>query len=179
MDAAGSSQVLTGLLCALAHAEGDSDLNLHGVVSRPYVQMTLEVLEDMGIDMEVLEEDEDARTLLLRIPGNQRPKAMDMAIDGDWSAAAFLLGLGALCAPSPECGRPAQHLHPSGRRPSRAPCCLAVAAWQAPTKAFRSWRASPNPSPSTSPIAPTSSLRLAALGCLWQKAKHAQGPASA
>ena len=99
VDAAGSSQVLTGLLCALAHAEGDSVLNLHGVVSRPYIQMTLEVLEDMGLDIELLEEDEDARTLLLRVPGSQRAQARDMAIDGDWSAAAFLLGLGALCAP--------------------------------------------------------------------------------
>ena len=99
VDAAGSSQVLTGLLCALAHAEGDSVLNLHGVVSRPYVQMTLEVLEDMGIDIDLLEEDEDARTLLLRVPGHQRAQARDMAIDGDWSAAAFLLGIGALCAP--------------------------------------------------------------------------------
>ncbi|HBS19343.1 MAG TPA: 3-phosphoshikimate 1-carboxyvinyltransferase, partial [Flavobacteriales bacterium] len=99
VDAAGSSQVLTGLLCALAHAEGDSVLNLHGVVSRPYIQMTLEVLEDMGLDIELLEEDEDARTLLLRVPGSQQAQARDMAIDGDWSAAAFLLGLGALCAP--------------------------------------------------------------------------------
>lgn len=99
VDAAGSSQVLTGLLCALAHAQGDSTMNLHGVVSRPYVQMTLEVLEDMGIHIEVVEEDPDARTMLLRIPGNQRAQAMDMAVDGDWSAAAFLLALGALCAP--------------------------------------------------------------------------------
>ncbi|MED5318182.1 MAG: 3-phosphoshikimate 1-carboxyvinyltransferase, partial [Bacteroidota bacterium] len=64
-----------------------------------YIQMTLEVLEDMGLDIELLEEDEDARTLLLRVPGSQQAQARDMAIDGDWSAAAFLLGLGALCAP--------------------------------------------------------------------------------
>ena len=99
LDVSGSSQVLTGLLCALAHAQADSKLHLHGVVSRPYVQMTLEVLEDMAIKIEVLEENAQERTWTLRVPGNQRAQALDVAIDGDWSAAAFLLGLGALCAP--------------------------------------------------------------------------------
>lgn len=99
LDASGSSQVLTGLMCALAHAEGDSTLTLQGLVSRPYLQMTLEVLEDMGIEIKVLNEDEDNRSMAIHVPGNQRASAMDVAVDGDWSAAAFLLALGALCAP--------------------------------------------------------------------------------
>jgi 3-phosphoshikimate 1-carboxyvinyltransferase len=99
LDAAGSSQVLTGLLCALPHAAGDSVLSLQGVVSRPYVDMTLEVLEDMGIRIDVLEDDTDERVLVLGMAGNQRAKSIDMTVDGDWSAAAFLLALGALCAP--------------------------------------------------------------------------------
>ena len=99
LDAAGSSQVLTGLLCALPHAKGDSVLSLQGVVSRPYVDMTLEVLEDMGIRIDVLEDDPDERVLVLSIAGNQRAQGLDLTVDGDWSAAAFLLALGALCAP--------------------------------------------------------------------------------
>ena len=99
LDAAGSSQVLTGLLCALPHATGDSVLSLQGVVSRPYVDMTLEVLEDMGIHIDVLEDDPDERVLVLSIAGNQRAQGLDLTVDGDWSAAAFLLALGALCAP--------------------------------------------------------------------------------
>lgn len=99
LDASGGSQVLTGLLCALAHAKGDSVLELHGLVSRPYVQMTLEVLEDMGILVHVLEEDENQRTMNVHIPGGQRASAIDLAVDGDWSAAAFLMGIGILCAP--------------------------------------------------------------------------------
>lgn len=99
LDAAGSSQVLTGLLCALPHAAGDSVLSLQGVVSRPYVDMTLEVLEDMGIRIDVLEDDPDERVLVLSIAGNQRAQGLDLTVDGDWSAAAFLLALGALCAP--------------------------------------------------------------------------------
>jgi len=99
LDAAGSSQVLTGLLCALPHAKGDSVLSLQGVVSRPYVDMTLEVLEDMGIRIDVLEDDPDERVLVLSIAGNQRAQGLDLTVDGDWSASAFLLALGALCAP--------------------------------------------------------------------------------
>lgn len=99
LDAAGSSQVLTGLLCALPHGKGDSVLSLQGVVSRPYVDMTLEVLEDMGIRIDVLEDDPDERVLVLSIAGNQRAQGLDLTVDGDWSAAAFLLALGALCAP--------------------------------------------------------------------------------
>ena len=86
-------------MCALAHAEGDSTLTLQGLVSRPYLQMTMEVLEDMGIEITILNEDEDNRSMAIHVPGNQRANAMDVAIDGDWSAAAFLLALGALCAP--------------------------------------------------------------------------------
>ena len=99
LDAAGSSQVLTGLLCALPHAPSDSVLSLQGVVSRPYVDMTLEVLEDMGIRIDILEDDTDERVLVLNVAGKQRAQAIDMTVDGDWSAAAFLLALGALCAP--------------------------------------------------------------------------------
>ena len=96
LDAAGSSQLLTGLFCALPHAEGNSLLNLHGVVSRPYLDMTLEVLEDMGIHVHVVEDDPDNRRMLVSIPGGQRATPLDMTVDGDWSAAAFLLVLGAL-----------------------------------------------------------------------------------
>lgn len=96
IDAAGSSQLLTGLLCALPHAEGNSVINLHGVVSRPYLDMTLEVLEDMGIHVHILEDDPDARRLLISIPGEQRATPADIAIDGDWSGAAFLMALGVL-----------------------------------------------------------------------------------
>ena len=113
LDSAGSSQVLTGLLCALAYADADSELHIEHVVSRPYLHMTLEVLEDMGIVVEVLED--EGRSLRVRIPGKQRATAMDAAVDGDWSAAAFLMALDCSVRPSLECGRPRQRLHPGGR----------------------------------------------------------------
>ena len=57
--------------------------------------MTLEVAEDMGLEVEL---EELPEALKLTIPGGQRAKAMDVTIDGDWSAGAFLMVLGALCA---------------------------------------------------------------------------------
>ena len=99
LDAGGSSQMLTGLLCALPHAPQNSTVKLNGLVSKPYLQMTMEILEDMGIQIQKLEESDDGRTMTLFVPGGQRAKAMEMTVDGDWSAAAFLLGIGALCAP--------------------------------------------------------------------------------
>ena len=99
IDCSESSQYLTGLLCALPLAEKGSTLHLTKVVSRPYVDMTLEMLEDAGLDIQVVADDEDHRTMSLQIPGGQRPQGRDVAMDGDWSGAAFLLGLGLLCSP--------------------------------------------------------------------------------
>ena len=48
--------------------------------------MTLEVAEDMGLEVEL---EEFPEALKLTIPGGQRAKAMDVTIDGDWSAGAF------------------------------------------------------------------------------------------
>ena len=98
LDANGTSQAITGLLCSLPLLEGDSKLTLHNVVSTPYMEMTLEMMEDFGLQVDA-HQVEDSRTWVLNMPGHQRAKAVDMTVDGDWSGAAFLLGLGLLCAP--------------------------------------------------------------------------------
>ena len=96
LDASNTSQCLSGLLIALAHADGDSRLSIDCVVSRPYVDMTLEIAEDMGLRHDV--EEREGGGLDIVIPGGQRAVAIDTTIDGDWSGSAFLLALGALCA---------------------------------------------------------------------------------
>ena len=98
IDAAGSSQVLSGLLASLSYAEGPSRLTIQNVVSRPYLDMTLEVLEDMGICIDIVEDNIDQRSIIVHIEGNQRARGIDMTVDGDWSAASYLLALGALCS---------------------------------------------------------------------------------
>ena len=91
LDASLSSQFLTGLLTALPCASGDTELSVEGLVSRPYIAMTLAVLRDFGL---VLEADEAFSHF--RIPGGQIPRPITTAVDGDWSGAAFLLVAGML-----------------------------------------------------------------------------------
>lgn len=78
-----SSQFITGLLFALPLLEGDSDLVLTTKLeSAAYVDMTLDALRQFGVAVE-------ARPDGWHIPGHQRPKARNMAAEGDWSQAAF------------------------------------------------------------------------------------------
>jgi len=89
VDGSGSSQFLTGLLLALPLAERDSILNVRGLVSRPYVDLTLQILELCGLRI--------GREGYGRfsIPAGQRFAAGNFRVEGDWSAAAFLFVLGA------------------------------------------------------------------------------------
>lgn len=88
-----SSQFITGLLMALPLLAGDSELRVIGQLeSRPYVDITLDVLNKFGIAIE-----RNAQGFI--IPGGQRFKSpASMRIEGDWSSAAFWLAAGALGA---------------------------------------------------------------------------------
>ena len=79
-----SSQFVTGLLYALPLLEGDSEIQLTtGLESRGYVDMTLDALAQFGVSVDY---DGDRR---FRVPGNQAYRHRDLAIEGDWSNAAF------------------------------------------------------------------------------------------
>ena len=95
LDGSVSSQFLTGLLLALPYAENDSKVTVKGITSRPYIDMTLEVLRTFDLDYTHETSDE---TDVFHIPSNQTGRGGNFSIDGDWSAAATLLVLGALCA---------------------------------------------------------------------------------
>lgn len=87
-----SSQFITGLLYTLPLLEGDSEILLTTELeSIGYLKLTLEVLRDFGIQMSYLEEKR-----MFKIPGNQRYKANDYTVEGDYSQAAFFLSAGAL-----------------------------------------------------------------------------------
>ncbi|MHC4818448.1 MAG: 3-phosphoshikimate 1-carboxyvinyltransferase [Planctomycetota bacterium] len=90
VDGALSSQFLSGLLLALPCAAEDSTLVAMNLASRPYVELTLELLRRFGVRID--REDEDR----FIIPGGQLPKIGDHRVEGDWSAAACLLVLGAV-----------------------------------------------------------------------------------
>ncbi|MCU0724465.1 MAG: 3-phosphoshikimate 1-carboxyvinyltransferase [Planctomycetes bacterium] len=90
VDGAVSSQLLTGLLLALPCARADSRLLVRDLASRPYVNLTLDILRRAGIR---IENDGFERFV---IPGGQRPRADAYTVEGDWSAAAFSFVLGAV-----------------------------------------------------------------------------------
>lgn len=83
IDGSESSQLLTGLLITLSQLENDSIIHAKNLKSIPYVNMTLECMAEFGL----LVHKQDFHTF--RIPGNQKVKAIDYHVEGDWSAASF------------------------------------------------------------------------------------------
>lgn len=89
-----SSQFITGLLFALPLCAGDSVIKLTSrLESKPYADMTVSVLRDFGIS--VREANIDGQLCYL-IRGNQRYKAKNCAVEGDFSQAAFFFTANAL-----------------------------------------------------------------------------------
>ncbi len=80
-----SSQFISGLLFALPLTEGDSTISLiPPVESRSYLELTLSALRAFGVRAEW----RDENTLL--VPGNQSYSPRSLAVEGDYSNAAFL-----------------------------------------------------------------------------------------
>jgi 3-phosphoshikimate 1-carboxyvinyltransferase len=90
VDGSTSSQFLSGLLMALPLAGRDSRLVVRDLKSRPYVDLTLQVLGECGIAVG----NEDYREFI--VPGGQAYAPGDLEVEGDWSAAAALLVAGAV-----------------------------------------------------------------------------------
>lgn len=87
VDGTISSQFITGLLLALPLLKGDSTLEIQGeLVSKDYVEITLDVLRLAGIRIE-------RTNHLFMIPGNQHYQAFKYEVEGDYSSAAFLYAL--------------------------------------------------------------------------------------
>ncbi len=80
-----SSQFITGLLFILPLLQGDSRLNLiPPVESRPYIDLTLQAMADFGVKAQWLDQN------TLAVKGNQKYKNREIAVEGDYSNAAFL-----------------------------------------------------------------------------------------
>jgi 3-phosphoshikimate 1-carboxyvinyltransferase len=93
VDGRESSQFLTGLLVALPLAEADTVLEVEGLASRGYVDLSIDTLRDFGVDVE-----RDSAYSRFSIRGWQSYHAARFDVEGDWSGAAFLLVAGALAA---------------------------------------------------------------------------------
>ncbi len=85
LDGRVSSQFLSGLLMALPLAQNDSVVRVDGLKSTPYIDMTLEVLEQFNV---VVTHQHYER---FHIPGKQFYTPTEVVCDADWSSAATLL----------------------------------------------------------------------------------------
>lgn len=90
VDGSVSSQFLTGLLMALPLAEEDTTIAVENAVSTPYLDMTIDLAYKFGVNIQHNDYKE------FYVEGGQKYEATDLAIEGDWSAAAMLLVAGAV-----------------------------------------------------------------------------------
>lgn len=90
LDGSLSSQFLTGLLMALPLVSEDSIIHVENLKSKPYIDLTLDLLSTFGID---IQKESDS---LFKIKGGQTYRPCTYTIEGDWSGASCLLVAGAI-----------------------------------------------------------------------------------
>ena len=90
VDGSVSSQFLTGLLMALPLAKEDTTIAVANAVSKPYLDMTIDLASKFGVNIQHNDYEE------FFVEGDQKYEAADLVIEGDWSAAAMLLVAGAI-----------------------------------------------------------------------------------
>ena len=78
-----TSQLLSALLITMPFLNGDSEIICKNLVSKNYVDITLEMLKNLGIN--ILNKSYER----FIIKGNQKLKKNKIVIEGDWSSAAF------------------------------------------------------------------------------------------
>jgi 3-phosphoshikimate 1-carboxyvinyltransferase len=89
-DGSVSSQFITGLLMALPVVRPDSVLVVENLVSKPYIELTLKIQHEFGIEII----NENFRRF--SITGGQSYRPGNFTVEGDWSGAAFLMVMGAI-----------------------------------------------------------------------------------
>jgi 3-phosphoshikimate 1-carboxyvinyltransferase len=91
LDGSLSSQHVTGFLIALPLVAADSELVVDNPRSLPYLKLTLAVMEAFGVGTKA-----DFAAGRFFVPGGQVYRPRPYRVEGDWSAAAFLLVAGAV-----------------------------------------------------------------------------------
>jgi len=90
IDGSVSSQLLTGLLMSLPLANDDSRIKVNNLKSKPYIDMTIEVLNYFGIKIS------NESYELFSVPGRQKYLPGNFEVESDWSSGSFLLVAGAI-----------------------------------------------------------------------------------
>lgn len=89
-DASHSSQLLSGLLMAVSLLNTNTTLIVDKMVSKPYVELTIDVMRVYGVQVI------NNRFREFIIKAGQRYEPADFHVEGDWSGAAFMLVAGAV-----------------------------------------------------------------------------------
>ena len=95
VDGSLSSQFLTGLLLAYAASDASGvSIKVNNLKSKPYIDLTLEVMKQFGFKLPVNKNYEE----FYFTPGTHSSQltAHSYTVEGDWSGAAFLLVAGAV-----------------------------------------------------------------------------------
>jgi 3-phosphoshikimate 1-carboxyvinyltransferase len=95
IDGSLSSQFLTGLLMAYAASDAkDVTIKVNNLKSKPYVDLTLSVMEEFGLKAPLNKDYEEFSFLSDFV--NCQSNFVDYTVEGDWSGGAFLLVAGAI-----------------------------------------------------------------------------------
>ena len=89
-DGSVSSQFITGLLMSLPVVKEDSVIFVDNLVSRPYIDLTIGILNKFRIDIQNHSYEK------FEIKGRQEYIPGDFTVEGDWSGAAFLMVMAAI-----------------------------------------------------------------------------------
>ena len=90
VDGSTGSQFISGLLMTLPLLAQNSVIEVSQLQSKPYIDLTIEVLKAFGVEVEHTNYEE------FYIRGNQQYTAAKYNIEGDWSGASCLLVAGAV-----------------------------------------------------------------------------------
>lgn len=94
VDGSLSSQYLTGLLLAYAALDAkDVTITVNDLKSKPYVDLTLKVMEDFGLKVP---RNENYERFVFEGDTVKSDSTIKYAVEGDWSGGAFLLVAGAV-----------------------------------------------------------------------------------
>jgi 3-phosphoshikimate 1-carboxyvinyltransferase len=95
VDGSLSSQFLTGLLLAYSAAgANDVSIKVNELRSRPYIDLTLDVMKQFGF--KVPENKNYEEFYFNTLPHNSQFTSHEYTVEGDWSGGAFLLVAGAI-----------------------------------------------------------------------------------
>jgi len=86
-----SSQYLTSILLSAPYFENETTINIMGeLTSKPYADITLDIMKTFGVSVECKDHTR------FHISEGQSYRAMDYAIEADWSSASYFLAAAAI-----------------------------------------------------------------------------------